>query len=124
MLAKGKYMSDMSTKITYQNVKILQRATTFYVLRVSLEVAEEISHLQAAGSGTFSLALRPVEDTRVADATSLGETTSNLIERYGLPIPEVYPGSGPIAARPAPTPTPTPAPSGSPVLEPGPSPLP
>ena len=66
LAAKGKYTSDKSTKITYQNVKILQRATSYYVVRVSLPVAEEISHLQAAGSGAFSLALRPTEDARTA----------------------------------------------------------
>ncbi len=113
MTAAGKYMSDKSTKVTYQNVKILERSTNYYVVRVSLQVAEEISHFQAAGSGSFSFALRPNEDTRFADATKLGETTNVLIKRYGLPIPEVYPGSGPVTVTATPSPTP--------VIEPGPS---
>ena len=114
LAAKGKYTSDKSTKITYQNVKILQRATNYYVVRVSLPVAEEISHLQAAGSGAFSLALRPTEDARTVDVTTLGETTTALIKRYGLPIPEVYPGSGPITVAPSPSASPSASPAASP----------
>lgn len=118
--SKGRYTSDKATKITYQNVKILQRAASYYVVRVSLEVAEEISHLQATGAGAFSLALRPVSDTRVVDASGLGETTNLLIQRYGLPIPQVYPGTGPLAPTSSGEPSATP----SPVLEPGPSAVP
>ena len=107
--AKGRYMSDKSTKITYQNVAVIQRAASSYIVRVSLPIAEEISHLQATGTASFSIGLRPTEDTRIADVTSLGETTNQIIEHYGLPIPEVYPGSGPITSPP-----PTPSPSASP----------
>ncbi len=108
--AKGRYTSDKSTKITYQNVSVIQRSSSSYIVRVSLAVAEEISHLQATGTASFSLGLRPSEDTRIADVSQLGETTNAIIKRYGLPIPEVYPGSGPIAS-PAPTPSPSPSPS-------------
>ncbi len=96
LAAKGRYTSDRSTKITYQNIKILERAASYYVVRVDLKVAEEISHLQAVGSAAFSFALRPTQDSRTVDVTNLGETTNAIIERYGLPIPEVYPGSGPL----------------------------
>jgi hypothetical protein len=57
-------------------------------------MAEEISHLQAAGTATFSLALRPPEDTRKVDVGPLGETTNRIIDEYDLPIPETYPRSG------------------------------
>lgn len=124
LAAKGKYTSDKSTKITYQNVKILQRAQSYYVVRVSLPVAEEISHLQAAGSGAFSLALRPTEDARTVDVTRLGETTTALIKRYGLPIPEVYPGSGPITVAPSPSASPSASPGASPSASGAPSPTP
>jgi Flp pilus assembly protein CpaB len=129
LLAAGKYASDKSTKITYQNLKILQRTSQFYVLRVPIELAEEISHWQAAGSGLFSLALRPPEDARSVDASVLGETTGELIKRYALPIPQVYPGTGPIVVpTPAPSAEPTASPDAgsteTPVLEPGPTPLP
>jgi Flp pilus assembly protein CpaB len=112
LLVAGKYYTDKSTKITYQNMVILARAGQFYVVKASLAVAEEISHLQAAGNASFSLAMRPEADVRLIDASKLGETTNNLISKYGLPIPLVFPpGNGPI---PTPQPTPTPAPSASP----------
>jgi Flp pilus assembly protein CpaB len=119
LVAEGTYYADRSTKITYQDMVILAREGAFYIVRAPLTVAEEISHLQATGNATFSLALRPDEDTRIADATVLGQTTNRIIERYGLPIPEVYPeGSGPLQTpvptpSPSPTPTPSPTPSGS-----------
>ena len=46
----GKYYTDKSTKITYQDVLILAKAGTFYVLKVTAAVGEEISHLQASGA--------------------------------------------------------------------------
>lgn len=105
----GRYISERSTKITYQNVVILARDSAFYVIRTSLAVAEEIAHLQATGAASFSFALRPVQDQRLVDTSGLGETTNRIIERYGLPIPEpILPGSSP-----APTRSPTPAPSAS-----------
>ncbi len=118
----GTYMTDRSTKITYQNVLILAREGAFYIIRASLPVAEEIAHLQAVGSATFSMALRPDTDLRPVDATALGETTNRIIEKYGLPIPEPYPaGFGPVAT-PAPTPSPSPSPSPSPATSRSPSP--
>ena len=101
----GKYISDRSTKVTYQDVTILARKEEFYIIRAPVDVAEEIAHLQATGAATFSLALRPLEDQRQVDATALGETTSKIIQKYGLPIPQpVVPGF-----RPAPTATPAPS---------------
>ena len=112
LLIAGKFYTDKSTKITYQNMVILARAGTFYVVKATLGIAEEISHLQASGNATFSLAMRPEADVRLVDASALGETTNMLISKYGLPIPENFPPSrGPI---PTPQPTPTPAPSASP----------
>ena len=113
LLAKGRYMSDKSTKITYQNVPVIQRVSSSYIVRVNLAEAEEISHLQAAGTASFSLGLRPAEDTRTVDVSGLGETTNRIIQHYGLPIPEVYPGSGPVVV-PSPSPSPSPSASASP----------
>jgi len=112
----GKFYSDRSTKVTYQKVLILARQDAYYIIRASLPVAEEIAHLQAVGSATFSMALRPDTDQRPVDATTLGETTNRIIAKYGLPIPETYPtGKGPAA-------TPTPSPTSGPSLVPNPSP--
>jgi Flp pilus assembly protein CpaB len=117
----GTFYSDRSTKITYQNMVILARRESFYVLRANLAVAEEIVHLQASGTAMFSLALRPAIDQRFADARGLGETTNRIIATYGIPIPEPIDGSGAIGGgRPNPTPTPIPTPSPSPSESPGP----
>lgn len=121
-LGEEGYYSDKSTKISYQDLVILAKSGTFYVLKVPIDIAEEISHLQASGTASFSLALRPEVDTRLVDASSLGTTTNRVIIRYGLPIPVVFPPvSGPV---PTPAPTPTPAPSAAPGTSPAPSPSP
>jgi Flp pilus assembly protein CpaB len=115
-IGKEGYYTDKSTKLVFQNMVILAKSGQFYVLKAPLAVAEEISHLQASGASAFSLALRPDIDTRQVDASTLGTTTNDVIIRYGLPIPKVYPPfSGPLPT-PAPTPiaTPTPLPSASP----------
>jgi Flp pilus assembly protein CpaB len=112
------YYSDRSTKITYQNMEILARSGTYYILKVPLAVAEEIAHMQADGTPQFSLALRPDQDTRILDVSALGETTNRIIERYGLPVPESIPSRGrPYPTNPpipvvTPPPSPTPAASG------------
>jgi len=121
-LPKEGWYTDKSTKLSYQDILILAKSGTLYVLKAPLDVAEEISHLQASGTGTFSLALRPDVDTRQVDASSLGTTTNRVIIRYGLPIPVAFPPvSGPV-----PTPKPTPIPTAQPsaVASPSASPAP
>jgi len=115
LLDAGRYYTDKSTKITYQQIEVLSKTGTTYVVKVPLAVAEEISHLQATGSAQFSMVLRPAEDTRMVDATRFGETTNLIIQRYGLPIPQTYPiGKAPTGPAVAPTPFPAPQPAASP----------
>jgi Flp pilus assembly protein CpaB len=109
ILDAGTYFTDKSTKIVYQDMLVLAKTASSYVLRASISVAEEISHLQASGAAAFSLALRPEQDLRQVDTTTLGTTTTKIVARYGLPLPEWY---GPGRA-PAPTPNPSPVPSAS-----------
>ena len=121
LLDSGKYYTDKSTKIMYQNMIILAKGAGFYILRATMPVAEEIAHMQAAGNMTFSMVLRPEQDIRQIDATTLGETTNRIIAKYGLPVPEVYPpGNGPLPT-PLPTPSITPIPSVPPSGSPAPS---
>ena len=110
------YYTDKSTKIAYQNMLILAKSGTFYIIKAPLDVAEEISHLQASGVSSFSFALRPDADSRQVDATGLGTTTNRVIIRYGLPIPVAFPPvSGPVpTAEPTPTAIPTSEPGASP----------
>jgi Flp pilus assembly protein CpaB len=117
--------ADKSTKIAYQDVPILTKEGTFYVIKVTEQVAEEIAHLQASGNASFSFALRPDVDNRPVDASKLGATTNIIIQRYGLPVPQVFPqpgqavNLGPNPNAPTPTPAPiaqvaSPAPSATP----------
>jgi Flp pilus assembly protein CpaB len=116
----GKYMTDRSTKIVYQDLLILARKAQFYIVKAPIAMAEELAHLQAIGTATMSMVLRPDVDQRPVDATALGETTNRIIQKYGLPVPETYPtGNGPLptlpplaSATPFPTPA-SPAPSAS-----------
>lgn len=97
-----------------------------YVIKVTEQVAEEIAHLQASGNASFSFALRPYSDKRAVDASKLGATTNIIIQRYALPVPQVYPqpgqaiNTGPAIVPPTPNPTPvqavvtSPAPSATP----------
>ena len=116
LIKAGKYYTDKSTKVTYQDMLILAKSGQFYILKATLTVSEEIAHLQASGTAQFSMALRPDVDTRLVDASALGETTNRIITKYGLPIPETYPaGNGPVVTLPPlPSPTPFPSPSPSP----------
>lgn len=121
LLDEGRYYVDKASKVTYQNMVILARAGDGYILRANLQIAEEIAHLQATGNVQFSMVLRPIQDTRIADASKLGATTNRFLERYGLPIPEVYPpGDGPVPTLP-PQPTPSPSPTPSEAATPSPS---
>ena len=102
----GQFYGDKATKVTYQDVPILSKSGSFYVIKVVEEVAEEIAHLQSSGTASFSMALRPDVDNRPVDASRLGSTTNLIIQRYGIPIPQVYPQSGqsvPIGAAPSPS---------------------
>lgn len=113
--AAAGYFADASTKVTYQDVTILAKVGTSYIIRCSLAVAEQISHFAATGSAQFSAALRPDQDVRYADVRKLGETTGRILQEYGLPWPIIYPApSGAIPPQP-PLQTPTPPPSLAPV---------
>jgi Flp pilus assembly protein CpaB len=110
----GVFYSDMVTKITYQDMVILGRAGSQYILKASLPVAEEINHMLAAGTISFSAALRPDQDVRFVDVASMGATTNRILEKYGLPFPAIYPAASasipPLPPIVFPTPPPTPAP--------------
>jgi Flp pilus assembly protein CpaB len=111
LLSQGKYYTDRSTKVAFQDMVILARTGTFYIIRVPLATAEEILHLMQTGNVTFSMALRPEQDTRTVDASKLGSTTNLFITRYGLPIPETYPSSGgAVVTLPPLEPSPSPSP--------------
>jgi Flp pilus assembly protein CpaB len=118
---EGRYITDTSTKVTFQNIVILARVGDQYIFRCTLVVAEEIEHMMAVGGATFSAALRPPQDVRYVDVTKLGETTSLILQKYGLPLGVPYPFPGTTLAPQPPFQTPTPPPSPAPSVSPGPS---
>lgn len=106
LIEEGRYFTDKSTKIVYQDMLILAKTATAYVVRAAVPIAEEITHLQASGAAAFSFVLRPDQDLRQVDATDLGTTTTKIVARYGLPLPEWYPPGSGAAATPAPSASP------------------
>ena len=76
-----------STKVTLQQLTILSRNGTIYILRSDLATAEKITELTAAG-GTFTMVLRPDLDDRTASTD--GSTLDTLIEEFGFPIPKPF----------------------------------
>src|SRR4051794_40908608 len=46
----GKYYTDKSTKISYQNMLILAKAGSSYIVKATLAQSEEITHLVATGN--------------------------------------------------------------------------
>jgi Flp pilus assembly protein CpaB len=120
--ASAGYYADQSTKVTYQNVVILAKSGSQYIIRCSLAVAEEIDEMEASASAVFSAALRPDQDVRYVDVTNLGATTNRILQKYGLPWPVIYPAPSGVIPHQPPLMTPTPPPSPAPPASPAPSP--
>ena len=78
-------LAGPSTKVTLQKLSILARNGQIYILRATLEVAEQIEELNAAG-GQFSLVLRPDEDGRTAKTA--GSTLDQLLDDFEFRLPE------------------------------------
>ena len=78
-------LSGPSTKTTLQQLDILVRNGTLYILRTDLATAEKITELQAAGA-QFTLVLRANEDDRSAETE--GSTLDRLLEEFEFPVPE------------------------------------
>jgi len=74
-----------STKTTLQQLDILVRNGSLYILRTDLATAEKITELQAAGA-QFTFVLRADEDDRTAETE--GSTLDRLLEEFEFPVPE------------------------------------
>lgn len=84
--APGEPMAGPSTKTTLQQIDILSRNATLYILRTDLGTAEKITELQAAGA-QFTFVLRADADDRTAETE--GSTLDRLLEEFEFPAPEV-----------------------------------
>ena len=78
-------VSGPSTKTTLQQIDILLRNGSLYILRTDLATAEKITELTAAGA-QFTFVLRADEDDRTAETE--GSTLDRLLEEFGFPVPE------------------------------------
>jgi Flp pilus assembly protein CpaB len=81
----GSRVPGPSTKTTLQQLDILVRNGTLYILRTDLATAEKITELQAAGA-QFTLVLRAAADERSAETE--GSTLDRLLEEFEFPVPE------------------------------------
>lgn len=116
-------ISGKSTKIVFEDLQVLKADADnqMYLLKVSADQAEQIYHVAAVSPNSFSLALRPDGDTRVATG-DFGETNDRLIGTFGFPLPHLIeisngvvglPPGGPTASQP-----PVSSPDASPVASP------
>jgi len=122
----GQVYSDATTKVTLQDVEVLQATadSSVYVLKVDEHQAEQIAHIQSSVDNQFTLTLRPQADTRSFDPAGYGQTTNSLFNIYTFPIP-VQINVAASASPGLPSPLPTVLPSGSaPAVSPSPSPTP
>ena len=78
-------VSGPSTKTTLQQIDILSRNGSLYILRTDLATAEKITELTAAGA-QFTFVLRADADDRTAETE--GSTLDSLLEEYQFPVPE------------------------------------
>ena len=81
----GNPVAGPSTKTTLQQLDILSRTGSLYILRTDLATAEKITELQAAGA-QFTFVLRATEDERTAETE--GSTLDRILEEFGFPAPE------------------------------------
>jgi Flp pilus assembly protein CpaB len=132
-------MSGKATKITFQDLEVLKAdpENSIYTFKVDLHQAEQIYHIVQVAPDSFSIALRPDQDTRTADITQYGTTTDQLVMTYLFPVPRLIdlqqllgipvatpvPGASPEPAA-SPEPTESPQPSASPEASPEASPSP
>jgi Flp pilus assembly protein CpaB len=83
--AAGDPVAGPSTKTTLQQIDILSKNGTLYILRTDLATAEKITELTAAGA-QFTFVLRADADDRTAETE--GSTLDRLLEEYGFPAPQ------------------------------------
>lgn len=80
-----------STKITFEDLEVLKAdsAEGMYIFKVDLHQAEQIAHILQEAPDSFSIALRPPQDTRDVDTTTYGQTTESLVMEYIYRVPRL-----------------------------------
>jgi Flp pilus assembly protein CpaB len=82
-------VEGQSTKLTFQDLQILRAdaESGLYILRVTMDQAEQINHITQVAPDSFSLVLRPGQDTRPIDSNQYGQTTDRIIMQYLYQVP-------------------------------------
>ena len=83
-VTQSEFVPGPSTKVTLQQMTILARNGSIYILRADLATAEKVAELTAAG-GQFTMVLRADQDDRTADTA--GSTIDSLIDEFRFPVP-------------------------------------
>ena len=83
-VTQSEFVPGPSTKVTLQQMTILARNGSIYILRADLATAEKIAELTAAG-GQFTMVLRAEPDDRTAETD--GSTIDSLIDEFNFPVP-------------------------------------
>jgi Flp pilus assembly protein CpaB len=83
-VVQSEFVPGPSTKVTLQQMTILARNGSIYILRADLATAEKVAELTAAG-GQFTMVLRADQDDRTADTN--GSTIDSLIDEFRFPVP-------------------------------------
>lgn len=111
-------MGGTSTKISMQDLEVLKvdPDSNVYTLKVTLSQAEQIAQVYQEAPNSFTIVLRPGDDTRPVDPSQYGVTDDRLILTYLYPVPQLYDPH--LLLNP---PTPVPGSSTPPVLTPAPS---
>ena len=120
-------VGGQATKLSFQDLEILEASPddNLYILKVDLHQAEQISHVALVAPDSFSLVLRPGQDTRAVNIDEYGETTDRVIMEYLYPVPELVDLATLLGLTVEPIPAPSPgseSPSPEPEPEPSPSP--
>jgi Flp pilus assembly protein CpaB len=113
-------MSGTSTKISMQDIEVLKvdPNSNIYTLKVDLAQAEQIAQIIQEAPDSFTIVLRPGDDTRAVDPSQYGVTDDRLILTYLYPVPQLF---DPHELLNPPTPVPGSSPSLAPVASPSPS---
>lgn len=84
------FQCGISTKVTFLDIEVLKASTDddTYVFKMNLQQAEQASHVIQEAPDSFTMLLRPAEDTRAVDTSQYGTTDDRLIMTYLYPAPQ------------------------------------
>ena len=98
LVEAGRYTTDRSSKLIYQDMMVLAKTTTAYVIKAPIEIAEEISHFQASGAASFT----PADPPEPGPAAHRCRRAGHDDERHHPALRPAHPRGLPAGGRTAP----------------------